>query len=95
MKTTILASSLFAAFVCVIVCLRQLRVAQQPSIVVTSQGPTVQEIERMAQILVSKVHVADVLIGESDDSKGAFLIRGDAAIAVDLNLAGHHSREGQ
>lgn len=87
MKTAILALCLAAAFASVLVCLRQLRLAQPPPIVVTSPGPTVQEIERMAQILVAKIHIADVLIGVSDDSKGAFLIRGDAAIAVDLNKA--------
>lgn len=87
MKTAFFALSLIAVVVGVIVCLRQLRVAQPPPIVVTSAGPTIDRIEKLSQILVSRVHIADVLIGVSDDSRAAFLIRGDALIGLDLNKA--------
>jgi hypothetical protein len=70
----------------VLVCLRQLRVAQSPPIVVSS-GPTIERLERLSQLVTGKVTICDVLVGASDDSKGAFLIRGDALIGLDLSKA--------
>jgi hypothetical protein len=86
MKTAIFALGLFAAFAGVLVCLRQLRVAPPPLIVVSS-GPTIERLERLSQLVTSKVTICDVLVGVSDDSKGAFLIRGDALIGLDLSKA--------
>lgn len=87
MKTIVLALSLLAVFAGVFVYLRQLRVAQPPPVVVTSQAPTVERLQKMSELVTSRVHIADVLVGVSDDSKGAFLIRGDALVAVDLSKA--------
>jgi len=87
LKTIILAFGLLAVFAGLLVCLRQLRVEQPPPIVVSSTGPTVERLERLSQLCTGRVYVADVLIGQSDTSKGAFLIRGDALIAVDLSKA--------
>jgi hypothetical protein len=83
----IIALGLLAVVIGIVICLRQLRVAQPPPIVVTSQGPTIQRLERLSQLVTSKVAIADVLIGVSDDSKAAFVIRGDALIGLDLNKA--------
>jgi len=88
MKTIILALGLLAVFVGVLVCLRQLRVTQPPPpIIVTSQGPTIERLERLSQLVTSRVYVADVLIGEGEGCRGAWLIRGDALIATSLNKA--------
>jgi hypothetical protein len=88
MKIIILAFGLLAVFVGLLVCLRQLRVAQPPPpIVVTSQGPTIERLERLSQLVTSRVYVADVLIGEGEGCRGAWLIRGDALIATSLNKA--------
>ena len=89
MKTIlILALGLLAVFIGLLVCLRQLRVGQPPPpMVVSSAGPTVERLERLSQLCTGRVYVADVLIGQSDTSKGAFLIRGDALVCVDLSKA--------
>jgi Protein of unknown function (DUF4230) len=88
MKIIILAFGLLAVFVGVLVCLRHLRVAQPPPpIVVTSQGPTIERLERLSQLVTSRVYIADVLIGEGEGCRGAWLIRGDALIATNLNRA--------
>ena len=87
MKTIIVAFGLLAAFIGLLLCLRQLRVEQPPLIVVSSTGPTIQRLERLSTLVTSKVTICDVLIGVSDDSKGAFLIRGDALIGLDLSKA--------
>ena len=89
MKLAILAVGLLAVFLGLLIYLRPLRVTQPPPppIVVTSQGPTIERLERLSQLCTGRVYVADVLIGQSDTTKGAFLIRGDALIAVDLSRA--------
>ncbi len=87
MKLILLALGLLAVFIGLLVCLRQLNVAQPPPIVVTSQGPTIERLERLSQLVTSRVCIADVLVGESDNSRGAWLIRGDGLIAVDLSKA--------
>ncbi len=87
MKTAIFVLSLLAVFAGVFVYLRQLRVEQPPPFVITSQGPTIERLERLSELVASKVTICDVLIGVSDDSKGAFLIRGDALIGLELSKA--------
>ncbi len=88
MKTIILAFGLLAVFAGLLVCLRQLRVDQSPPIVVTSQGPaTIERLERLSQLVTSRVYVADVLIGEGEGCRGAWLIRGDSLIAVNMSKA--------
>ena len=54
---------------------------------VHSQGPTVERLERLAQLVTMRVYVADVLTAESQGYRGAWLIRGDALIGVDLSRA--------
>ena len=87
MKAVILASGLLAVFAGLVICLRQFSVEKPPPVVVTSQGPTIERLERLSNLVTAKVLIADVLVGVSDDSKGAFLIRGDALIGLDLSKA--------
>jgi hypothetical protein len=84
MKLIILAFGLLAVFIGLLVCLRQLNVAQPPQVVVKSQGPTIERLERLSSLVTSRVSVADILIGEGEGCCGAWLIRGDALLAVDL-----------
>jgi hypothetical protein len=86
MKIIILALGLLAVFAGLLVCLRQFWV-QQPPVVVKSQGPTIERLERLSQLVTSRVYVADVLIGEGEGCRGAWLIRGDALLAVPLSKA--------
>jgi hypothetical protein len=55
--------------------------------VVVSQGPTVERLERLAQLVSMRVCVADVLTAEGEGHRGAWLVRGDGLIGVDLAQA--------
>ena len=82
---TILELILLAVFAALLVCLRQFHVEQPP--IVTSQGPTIERLERLSSLVTSRVCVTDVLIGEGEGCHGAWLIRGDSLIAVNLRQA--------
>ena len=53
----------------------------------SSPGPTVVQLERLQQLVSTRVHVADVLVGESRWLEGSWIIQGDALLAVDLSKA--------
>ena len=48
------------------------------------EGPTITQLEKLGEIVTTRVHVADVLTANDGTWKGAWLIKGDALIAVDL-----------
>ena len=52
-----------------------------------SPGPTVVQLERLQQLVSTRVHVADVLVGESRWLEGSWIIQGDALLAVDMSRA--------
>jgi hypothetical protein len=52
-----------------------------------SAGPTVVQLERLQYLVSSRVHVADVLVGESRWLQGSWIIQGDAIIGVDMARA--------
>jgi hypothetical protein len=52
-----------------------------------SPGPTVVQLERLQQLVPSRVHVADILVGESRWLEGSWIIQGDALLAVDMSKA--------
>jgi hypothetical protein len=53
----------------------------------SSSGPTVVQLERMQQLVSTRVHVSDVLVGESRWLEGSWIIQGDALLAVDMSKA--------
>lgn len=57
----------------------------------TSTGPTVTELERLGHLCTLRVHVADVLQLDDQrwygDIRGAWIIKGDALVAVDMRQA--------
>ena len=53
----------------------------------SSPGPTVVQLERLQQLVSSRVHVADILVGESRWLEGSWIIQGDALLAVDMSKA--------
>jgi hypothetical protein len=59
--------------------------------VITDAGPGIIHLEKLTELATVKVHVADVLKAENTswmgDIKGAWLIKGDALLSVDLKLA--------
>jgi hypothetical protein len=53
----------------------------------SSPGPTVVQLERLQQLVSTRVHVTDVLVGESRWLEGSWIIQGDALLAVDMSQA--------
>ena len=53
----------------------------------TSTGPTMVQLERLQYLVSTRVHVADVLVGESRWLQGSWIIQGDALIGVDMSRA--------
>ena len=54
---------------------------------ITSQGPTVQQLEQLAHLVSLRVHLADVLVGRGCGYRGSWLVKGDALLSVDLHRA--------
>jgi hypothetical protein len=59
----------------------------RPASGIVSQGPTVERLQRLAHLVTMRVYVADVLTAEGEGYRGAWLIKGDALIGVDLSRA--------
>ena len=53
----------------------------------SSSGPTIIQLERLRYLVSTRVHVADVLVGESRWLEGSWIIQGDALLAVDMAKA--------
>jgi len=47
-------------------------------------GPTIVELEELGHLAAMRVHIADILVVEDARWKGAWLIKGDALLAVDM-----------
>ncbi len=62
---------------------RHLLFVEKPP-VTTSLGPTISQVERLGQLTVMRISVSDVLKMTGYNYKGAFLIKGDGLIAVDM-----------
>ena len=54
---------------------------------ISFQGPTLTELERLAELATMRVQVSDVLVGRDHDYKGCWLVHGDAFVAIDLGQA--------
>jgi Protein of unknown function (DUF4230) len=53
----------------------------------SSTGPTMIQLERLQYLVSTRVHVADVLVGESRWLQGSWIIQGDGLIGVDMSRA--------
>ena len=60
---------------------------------ITSTGPTIVQLERLQYLVSTRVHVADVLVGESRWLEGSWIIQGDALLAVDMAKAEIKNRD--
>ena len=85
--TVLLLILLTAATSWIFVVPRLLPPAMPAPVVVHSEGPTVERLERLANLVVTRIHIADVLTAEAEGASGAWLIRGDGLIAVNLARA--------
>ena len=58
---------------------------------IVDTGPTVVRLEKLAELATLRVHVSDVLVAENASwagtIRGAWLIKGDALLSVDLKRA--------
>jgi hypothetical protein len=55
--------------------------------VIHSQGPTLESLQRLGALAALRVTISDVLQADSSTHRGAFLVKGDATLAVDLSKA--------
>jgi hypothetical protein len=60
--------------------------ARKPTVIL-SQGPTLERLQRLCHLVTSRVYVADVLTAEGDGYRGAWLVKGDCMIGIDLSQA--------
>ncbi len=56
-------------------------------IIVTSLGPVVEQIEKLNELVEMRVYVADVITAEGEGVKGAWLIKGEGLIGIELGKA--------
>jgi len=59
----------------------------------TSSGPTLVQLERLQYLVSTRVHVADVLVGESRWLEGSWIVQGDALIGLDMSKAEIRDRD--
>jgi hypothetical protein len=85
MRTLILLIAVLTVAAVIFVPRRWQTSASSP--VIVSQGPTVEKLQRLSHLVTTKVLVADVLVGEGEGHVGAWLIKGDALLGVDLSRA--------
>ena len=86
-STALLLILLAAASSAVLLIPRLVPPSTPPPVVVHSQGPTIEKLERLSQLVTTRVHVADVLVGEGANCRGAWLIKGSAIVSVNLGKA--------
>ena len=60
-----------------------------------SPGPTVVQLERLQYVVSTRVHVADVLVGESRWLAGSWILQGDALRCDESTGVGRTSRTGR
>ena len=59
----------------------------------SSTGPTLVQLERLQYLISTRVHLADVLVGESRWLEGSWIIQGDALIGVEMSKAEIKNRD--
>ena len=52
---------------------------------ITSSGPRIEDVRKIAKLAVLRVQVANVIEGQTAGARAAVLVKGDADIAVDLD----------
>ena len=82
----IIVGSAFLAAVAIVFLLRRLSLAPSPAVIL-SQGPTIEKLERLSQLVSLRLQVADILVAAGQGCRGCWVIKGDAALAVDLSRA--------
>ncbi len=60
---------------------------ETPPVVIHSEGPTVEKLERLSQLVTTRIQIADILVAEGNGCRGSWLIKGDALLSVNLGQA--------
>ncbi len=87
MKQFLLAAIVLAIIIAVVLVAARQFWGQRETHFCVSQGPTVDRLERLAHLVTTRVYVADVLVGEGRGCRGAWLIKGDAVLGIELRRA--------
>ena len=87
MMTVLLLILLTAAATANFVLPRFLPPATPAPVVVQSQGPTIEKLERLSQLVTTRIQIADILVAEGQGCRGSWLVKGDALLAVNLSQA--------
>jgi hypothetical protein len=85
--TGILFIVLAAATSAVLLIPRLVPPEKPPPVVVHSNGPTVEKLERLAALAATRVQVADILVAEGNGCRGSWLLKGDACLSIDMGQA--------
>ena len=87
MTTVLLLILLVAATSAILVLPQFLPPATPAPVVVQSQGPTIEKLERLSQLVTTRIQIADILVAEGQGCRGSWLVKGDALLAVNLSQA--------
>jgi len=61
--------------------------SRAPPISVYSQGPTITALQGLEELATVRIRIADVLTANDGSYSGAWLVKGDALVSVDLSQA--------
>jgi hypothetical protein len=85
--TAILLIVLAAASSAILLVPRFIPPERPAPIVIHSEGPTVEKLERLSQSVATRIQIADILVAEGNGCRGSWLIKGDALLSVNLGIA--------
>ena len=85
--TALLLIVLAAASFAVLIIPRLVPPETPPPVVIHSEGPTVEKLERLSQLVTTRIQIADILVAEGNGCRGSWLIKGDALLSVNLGQA--------
>jgi hypothetical protein len=57
---------------------------RRPGVQVAFAGPSVSQLEKIGELVATRVHITDVLSAEGDGFRGSWLIKGDAILSCDV-----------
>lgn len=79
-----LSLTVIASVGIVVVALLVARSWLTPVVTTWSSGPTIEHLETLSDLICLRVHISDVLVGENDNVRGSWLVKGDAVLGIDL-----------
>ncbi|MGO9109349.1 MAG: DUF4230 domain-containing protein [Thermoguttaceae bacterium] len=88
MRPTALVLLVVAAASSAVLLIPRLRYPVAPApVVVHSNGPTVEKLERLAALVATRVQIAGILVAEGQGCRGCWVIKGDALLSINMAQA--------